>query len=96
MEQCIELGIEEAFIYDDIFTVRKDRVFELCEEIHSRKLKFRWDVRAHVSTVTREILRTIRGASCDRIHYRVESGNDRMLKVIKKNATIERIKNAVQ
>ncbi len=96
MEQCIELGIDEAFIYDDTFTVRKDRVFELCEEIHSRKLKFRWDVRAHVNTVTREMLKAMRGAGCDRIHYGVESGNDRMLKVIKKNATIERIKNAVQ
>ena len=32
MEVCLSLGIREAFIYDDTFTVRRDRVFELCEE----------------------------------------------------------------
>ena len=96
IEQCIELGIGEAFIYDDTFTVRKDRVFELCEEIKARKLKFRWDIRAHVNTVTQDMLKAMKDAGCDRVHYGVESGNDRMLKVIKKNATLDRIESAVR
>lgn len=96
MELCAELGIREAFIYDDTFTVRKDRVFELCDEIKKRKLKFRWDVRAHVNTVTPEMLQAMSDAGCDRIHYGVESGNDRMLKVIKKNSTVARIRDAVK
>jgi radical SAM superfamily enzyme YgiQ (UPF0313 family) len=33
-------------------------------------------------------------AGCDRIHYGVESGNDRMLQVIRKNTTVSRIKEA--
>ncbi len=94
MELCAEMGIGEAFIYDDTFTVRRERVFELCEEIRQRKLNFRWDVRAHVNTITPELLRAMNDAGCDRIHFGVESGNDRMLKVIKKNSTIERIKRA--
>lgn len=94
MEACAEMGIREAFIYDDTFTVRKDRVLELCEEIHQRKLDFRWDVRAHVNTISPELLKAMAAAGCDRIHYGVESGNDRMLKVIKKNSTLERLKNA--
>ena len=96
MEMCAELGIEEAFIYDDTFTVRKDRVFELCEEIKTRKLDFRWDVRAHVNTVTPDMLHAMKDAGCDRIHFGVESGNDRMMKVIKKNCTIEKVKNVVK
>lgn len=94
MERCIELGIDEAFIYDDTFSVRRDRVFELCDEIKKRGLNFRWDVRAHVNTVTPELLQAMAEAGCDRIHYGVESGNDRMLKVIKKNSTVQRIKDA--
>ncbi len=94
MEECVRLGINEAFIYDDTFTVRKDRVLELCNEIGKRKIKFRWDVRAHVNTIEPGLLRAMAAAGCDRIHYGVESGNDRMLKVIKKNSTVERIKNA--
>ncbi len=94
MEMCHEMGIKEAFIYDDTFTVRKDRVFELCEEIAKRKLDFKWDVRAHVNTITPELLKAMSAAGCDRIHYGVESGNDRMLKVIRKNSNIARLKDA--
>jgi anaerobic magnesium-protoporphyrin IX monomethyl ester cyclase len=92
IEECLQLGIHEAFIYDDTFTVRKDRVFELCEEIKTRKLKFRWDVRAHVNTINLEMLKAMKEAGCDRIHYGVEAGNNRMLKEIKKNTTIEKVK----
>jgi len=96
MEECLNLGIDEAFIYDDTFTVRKDRIFELCEEINKRKLKFRWDVRAHVNTVTKDLLRAMADAGCERIHYGVEVGNTRMMKVIKKNHSVEKVKNAFQ
>jgi radical SAM superfamily enzyme YgiQ (UPF0313 family) len=96
MEECINLGIHECFIYDDTFTVRKDRVFDLCDEIKRRKLKFRWDVRAHVNTMTPELLTAMKEAGCDRIHYGVECGNDRMLKVIKKNTTVDRVKQVVK
>jgi len=96
MELCLSMGIREAFIYDDTFTVRRDRVFELCDEIERRGIDFRWDVRAHVNTVTPELLARMKTAGCDRIHYGVECGNDRMLKVIKKNATIARVREAVE
>lgn len=95
MEICLALGIKEAFIYDDTFTVRRDRVFELCDEIERRKIKFRWDVRAHVNTMTPELLQRMKQAGCDRIHYGVECGNDRMLKVIKKNATVAKVREVV-
>lgn len=96
MEQCVELGITEAFIYDDTFTVRKDRVYELCDEIERRKLKFAWDVRAHVNTVTDDMLRRMAAAGCERIHYGVEVGNERMMKTIRKNHSLERVRNAFQ
>jgi radical SAM superfamily enzyme YgiQ (UPF0313 family) len=91
MEDCLSLGIHEAFIYDDTFTVRKDRVFELCDEIKSRGLDFRWDIRAHVNTITPELLKAMKSAGCDRIHFGVECGNDRMMKVIRKNTNVEKV-----
>jgi radical SAM superfamily enzyme YgiQ (UPF0313 family) len=94
MEQCLELGIGEAFIYDDTFTVRKDRVHELCDEIISRGIDFRWDVRAHVNTVNADLLKHMMEAGCDRIHFGVECGNDRMMKVIRKNTNVERVRAA--
>ena len=95
MEQCIQMGITEAFIYDDTFTVKKDRVEELCDEIIARGIDFKWDVRAHVNTVTPDLLKKMHSAGCDRIHFGVEAGNDRMLKVIKKNTTTARVREAI-
>jgi radical SAM superfamily enzyme YgiQ (UPF0313 family) len=94
MEECAGLGISEILIYDDTFSVRKDRVIEICDEILARRLKVTWDVRAHVNTVNADLLKMMKRAGCDRIHYGVESGNDRMLKVIKKNSTIKKVKKA--
>lgn len=96
MEQCLSLGIREAFIYDDTFTVRKDRVHELCDEILKRKLKFRWDVRAHVNTVNPDLLKHMAAAGCDRIHFGVESGNERMMRVIRKNTNPDKVRDAVR
>lgn len=94
MEECLRLGISEAYIYDDTFTVRRDRVLDLCDEIRSRGLQFRWDVRAHVNTVTPDLLRAMAAAGCERIHYGVECGNDRMMKVIRKNCSVSKVREA--
>jgi radical SAM superfamily enzyme YgiQ (UPF0313 family) len=96
MEVCLSLGIREAFIYDDTFTVRRDRVFELCDEIERRKLKFRWDVRAHVNTMTHELIKRMKETGCQRIHYGVECGNDRMIRVIRKNHSVARVRKVVR
>ena len=96
IEECIELGIGEAFIYDDTFTIRKDRVYDLCDEIAKRKLKFQWDVRAHVNTVDKDLLGAMANAGCERIHYGVECGSPRMMKVIRKNHSVEKVKNALK
>jgi len=94
MEECADMGISEILIYDDTFSVRKDRVLEICDEILARGLKVTWDVRAHVNTVNSHLLKMMKRAGCDRIHYGVESGNDRMLKVIKKSTTVKNVKKA--
>jgi radical SAM superfamily enzyme YgiQ (UPF0313 family) len=92
LEDCYELGIREILIYDDTFTVRKDRVHAICEEILSRGLNIRWDVRAHVNTVDKDLLKAMKRAGCVRVHYGVECGNDRMLKVINKKTNVKTIK----
>jgi anaerobic magnesium-protoporphyrin IX monomethyl ester cyclase len=65
MEACTHMGIYEFLIYDDTFSVRKDRVMDMCEEILRRKLKVGWDVRAHVNTVTPDLLKAMKKAGCE-------------------------------
>jgi radical SAM superfamily enzyme YgiQ (UPF0313 family) len=89
MEACTELGIYEMLIYDDTFTVNRKRVMDICEEIKRRKLDIGWDVRSRLDTVDREMLKIMRSAGCERIHYGVEAGTEKILKVLKKGITID-------
>ncbi len=89
MEECLGLGIKEIFIYDDTFTVDRQRVFDICGEILKRKMKFSWDIRARVDTVDKEMLILLKRAGCERIHYGVEAGTEKILKVLNKNITLE-------
>jgi len=93
MEGCVGLGISEFLIYDDTFTVNKQRVFDVCREIGERGLKIGWDVRARVDTVTPEMLKAMKDAGCDRIHYGVEAGTPEVIETLRKGITIEQVRN---
>ena len=94
MESCATMGIYEFSLYDDTFTINKKRVHDICDEIIRRQLNIGWDARARVNTVDRETLQKMKKAGCDRIYYGVESGDPEILKVIKKNITLEQVKTA--
>jgi len=90
MEECLKLGIKEIFLYDDTFTVDIKRAKEICKEILERKLKFSWDIRARVDTIDEELLKLLKRAGCVRVHYGVEGGTEKILKVLNKNITLDK------
>ena len=94
MEECLKLGIEEILIYDDTFTVDKQRTIDVCDEIIKRGLKFVWDIRARVDTVNVEVLKKLKQAGCARIHFGVEAGTEKILKVLNKGINLNQIENA--
>lgn len=91
MEECLNMGIKEIFIYDDTFTVQKQRVLDICNEIQRRNLKFSWDIRARVDTVDEEMIKKLKKAGCARIHYGVEAGTEKILKVLNKKINLEQV-----
>jgi len=94
MEACVKLGIREFLIYDDTFTIDKKRVLRVCDEIMKRKLDIGWDIRARVNTIDKELLKKLKLAHCERIHYGVESGNPEILKVLNKGITLDQVRTA--
>ncbi len=94
MQSCVEMGIQEFLIYDDTFTVRRQRVLDICGEIQRRGLDIGWDIRARVDTVDEEMLKALRAAGCERIHYGVEAGDDHFMQVLNKGITVEEVRKA--
>ncbi|MBU4284997.1 B12-binding domain-containing radical SAM protein [Patescibacteria group bacterium] len=82
--------------WDDTLTMVKSHVTAVCEEIIKRKLDIIWYARARVNTVDKELLQLMGKAGCIRISFGVESGSPRIIKIIKKNITVEQVLNAVR
>ena len=91
MVECKKMGINEIFVYDDTFTVDRQRVLDICQEIQERSLNISWDIRARVDTVDLDVLKALKKAGCRRIHYGVEGGTQKILNVLRKGITLEQV-----
>jgi radical SAM superfamily enzyme YgiQ (UPF0313 family) len=94
IEDCIKQGYEEFHFYDDMFNITPTRIIEFSNEVLSRKLKFTWDFRGRVNTITKESLQIAKKAGLSMVSFGVETGTDEGLKYIKKETTVALIKNA--
>ena len=74
--------------------MNRSRVYDICQEIHRRNLKFTWEGLSRADCVDLNLLKTMRAAGFVRISYGIESGNPDILKSTCKNETLEQISEA--
>jgi radical SAM superfamily enzyme YgiQ (UPF0313 family) len=79
-------GLKEIFFDDDTFNYRKARTLEVCAEL--KKLNFTWSCTSRVTT-DYETLKAMKDAGCRLLIVGYESGDQQILKNMKKGATIE-------
>jgi radical SAM superfamily enzyme YgiQ (UPF0313 family) len=91
-----KFGIDYIRFADDLFTLKKEKVIKFCNLVIKNKLPIKFRIQARVDTVDEEMLNTLKKAGCDLIEYGAESGSNKILKVIGKNITTEKIKKAVE
>jgi anaerobic magnesium-protoporphyrin IX monomethyl ester cyclase len=85
---------EIAFV-DDTFMINRKRLFRLFELLDQENIHFYWTCMSRVNIVDLEFLKYIKSKGCWHISFGIESGNRDILKLIKKNITLEQIKNAI-
>ena len=90
-----EQGIRELDFFDSSFTIRKERVIAISEEIQRRKLDIVWAARTRVDCITDDVLAAMRKAGCNRIYYGIESGNREILQTLKKSTSLEMYRDVV-
>lgn len=84
-----KFGIREFMFFDDEFIINRERTYEFCEQLMQKGLDIIWECRARVDMVDRELLKVMKRAGCYRIRFGFESGDNRILKVLKKGITVE-------
>jgi radical SAM superfamily enzyme YgiQ (UPF0313 family) len=86
--------IDGIFFLDDTFTLNTAWVMEFCEALTREKLGLDWSCQTRVNVVTRELLETMKRAGCVQVDYGIESGSDKVLKIIEKGTNTEQVRNA--
>ena len=79
-------GLKEIFFDDDTFNYQKARTIELCSKLKS--LKMTWSCTSRVTT-DYDTLKAMKEAGCRLLIVGYESGDQQILKNIKKGATID-------
>ncbi len=95
IEAAHRLGFEEVCIDDDLFTRKRSHVFSICDEILRRGLKMNLYAFARVDTVDESLLKKLKEAGCRMICFGLESGNQKILDLAHKRATLEKARHAM-
>lgn len=97
IDQCYKsFGINEFFFFDDLFNIDKKRLSEMCAAIKGLPYKIIWSFRGRINFLDEEVLRECKEAGCNRIHFGVEAGTDRVLKIFKKGVKLEDVRNVFE
>lgn len=83
--------VKEIFIEDDTFTINKNLVLDVCRKVKERKLDLTWSCNAR-ATLEYSTLRAMKSAGCRLLIVGYESGNDEILKTIRKGIDIQQMR----
>jgi anaerobic magnesium-protoporphyrin IX monomethyl ester cyclase len=82
--------------YDDTLTLDKNRIFEICNEIRSRKIDIPWDCQTRVDQISEEVLAKMKETNCQQVFFGAESGCQDVLNWVKKRTTVTQNEAAIK
>jgi anaerobic magnesium-protoporphyrin IX monomethyl ester cyclase len=96
MREIAELGYDHIWMSDDLFTLNYKRTFELAAAIEEAHLPLTWECLSRVTHVDLALFQQMRRAGCKRIFFGIESGDEQVLKEMKKGITPDQARAAVE
>lgn len=89
-------NIDSISFEDDNFLLSRNRAIDICEKIISNNLRTSWACSARVDNIDSELLFLMKEAGCFNIFIGIESGSNRILKLMNKKTNLTDIKKAVR
>ncbi len=89
-----EYGIKYIFIADELFAYNMERVRQFCYRIKNYDIK--WWAQFRVTDITPELVKLLKESNCVTMGFGLESADNRILKSMKKNITIEQTEQALK
>lgn len=89
-------GRKEVDFKDDVLFLNKEWTKDICNELIKRNINIKWNCLGRVNIIDKSLFQLMRKAGCEVLRFGVESGNERIMKVINKKATRQQVKHAVK
>lgn len=89
------LGMNNIHMYADLFTVNREQVMRLCELMIQENIQIRWTCNSRVDYVDEEMLQMMARSGNWLISWGIESGNDQILRHVRKGAYTEKAERAL-
>jgi radical SAM superfamily enzyme YgiQ (UPF0313 family) len=89
-------GTRQFTFKDDSFTVKRERVLEFCDRLLKEDIKINWDCYTMVDIIDEELLRKMKAAGCNGIKVRIETGTERILKLLNMNITLDQFRKTAK
>ncbi|MHC4166069.1 MAG: B12-binding domain-containing radical SAM protein [Planctomycetota bacterium] len=84
-------GVDFISFEDDNFSLSRERVKALCKMIIEYPLDIGWACSGRADNVDEEMLKLMKKAGCESIYVGIESGSPRILKLLNKNISKEKV-----
>jgi anaerobic magnesium-protoporphyrin IX monomethyl ester cyclase len=88
-------GIKEIWFAEDTFAINRERVIQICEGILAANLDIAWSCMTNINVLDKELLTLMKRSGCWQVQLGLESGNDQVLKFIRKPITTAMIREKV-
>lgn len=89
-------GVGNITFVDSTLNISKDKTLKLCDFMIKEKVGVEWQCEARVSSADEESLKRMYEAGCRLVAFGIESGDQHILKIMKKGITLEQAERAVK
>jgi len=90
LKECYyKFRIRDFKFYDECMTVPRNRMISLCQLILKENLDISWNCYSRVDTINKNLLQIMKSAGCYHVKYGVESGSNRVLKLMNKQISLK-------
>lgn len=96
LSEIAMLGYDWVWFSDDCFTLSTRRVEEICEKMRDRHLDLQWECLSRVDTFNLAIASAMKSAGCRRVFFGIESGDDGILRLMRKEIHVGDVRRAVE
>jgi len=95
VEEIAALGYDRVWFADDCFTLNRNHLLDVCGEIARRGVDIGWECLSRVDTMDVDVAEGMKHAGCIGVFFGIESGNDSVLSLMKKQITTAQARRAV-